>query len=275
MKQLSLLILLSFMLIVGLNAAERTTLYGMTYDGMLIRIDRFTGAGTFIRQLAPEFRSVDSLEFTGNHFYASYDGGRIVQFGFTDGDEVALGHSGYPYLEALASRSDDVLFASVSQNNDIQAEAVGTVNLLTGAVSGVVPSANQSIAYDMDALAFDTFDRLYGINLENPRKLFQINPGTGAISNAVDLTRIYWALTIQPRFDFFYASHGHSIHFTSLSSELFLLDPTTGNETFIGEMGFNNVTGLTFGPVPEPASLLALCAGFALLVRRRGERDTR
>lgn len=273
MKQLSLLILLSFMLLIRLHAAERTTLYGMTYDGILVRIDRLTGAGTFIRQLAPEFRSIDSLEFTGSRFYASYNGGRIVEFGFTDGDEVALGNSGFPWVEALAARSDDVLFAAISQNNDIAAEAVGTVNLLTGAVSGVVPSANQSIAYDMDALAFDTFDRLYGVNLESPRKLFQINPNMGAISNAVDLTRIYWALTIQPRFDFFYASHGHSTSLSNLSSELFLLDPTTGSETFIGEIGFNNVSGLTFGPVPEPASMLALCAGLAGLFYRKRKKN--
>lgn len=267
MKQLSLLVLLSFVLMVGLHAAERTTLYGMTYDGILIKIDRFSGAGTLIRQLAPEYRSIDSLEFTGNRFYASYNGGRIVEFGFTDGDEVALGDSGFPHLEALAARSDDALFASVSQDDDFNAEAVGTVNLLTGAVSGVVPSANQAIAYDMDALAFDTFDRLYGINLDNPRKLFQFDLNTGAISNAVDLTRIYWALTIQPRFDFFFASHAHSVNLTHLSSELFLIDPTTGNETFLGEMGFHNVSGLTFGPVPEPASMLALCAGLAGFLR--------
>jgi hypothetical protein len=272
MKRLTLFVFLSLMLPVGLHAAERTTLYGMTYDGILLKIDRITGAGTFIRQLAGEYHSIDSLEFTGNRFYASYDGGKMVKFGFTDGDEVALGDSGFPHVEALAARSDDSLFASLSQDNDFAAESVGAVNLLTGAITGVVSSADQSIAYDMDAIAFDTFDRLYGINLENPRKLFQINPNTGAISNAVDLTRIYWALTIQPRFDFFFASHAHSVSLTNLSSELFLIDPATGNETFVGDIGFNNVSGLTFGPVPEPSSMLALSAGLVGLIRRKRRR---
>ncbi|MCW5933668.1 MAG: PEP-CTERM sorting domain-containing protein [Fimbriimonadia bacterium] len=254
-------------------AADRTTLYGMTYDGYLLKIDRLTGAGTVIRgQLAPQYRSIDSLEFVDNKFYASYDGGRIVKFGFNSGDEVVVGDSGLPYVEALAADSTDRLFASVSRDNDVSAEGVGQVNLTNGSVSSIVDSADMSVAWDMDAMAFDTFDRLFGINLDNPRKLFQFNKLTGAITNAVDLTNIYPAMTILPRFDTFYAASTDTVFLSSTPADLYILDQFTGNETLVGSIGYANVTGLTFGPVPEPASLLALGAGLVGLTAKRRKR---
>lgn len=245
--------------------ASAATIYGVTRNGILLAIDETTGAGRPIReQLAPQFRSIDSLEFVDGHFYASYQGGRILRFGFADGDEVDLGSSGFPYVEQLAERSDGTLFASVSQNFDVAAESVGQLDLNTGKVSNLVSSADLTTAWDLDAISFDADDTLYGINLEDPRTLFSFDVTDGTISHQASLSHIYWALAIEPESNTFFAANGHSTGLNSLSSELFVIDPTTGTETFVGQIGYANVTGLTSVAdeekvsVPEPTSVFAL-----------------
>lgn len=258
-------------------------LYGITFDGVLLQIDTKTGAGKQIRsQLAPEFRSTGSLAFIDGNFYASvYNTGQIIRFGFTDGDEVALGNSGFPYVEAITERSDGILFASISRNNDVAAEAVGRLDINTGAVSDIVSSADQTWAWDLNAIEFDSHGTLYGINLNNPRSLFAFNLADGTISNKVSLSNIYSAMAIDRNSDTFYGTNVHGIFLSSLPSELFIINPMTGSETLVGNIGYSNIGGLTFVPdfvseptrVPEPSSTLGLLAfatfGLSSLLKRK------
>lgn len=253
--------------------ATAATIYGITWDGILLEIDETTGVGTPIReQLAPQFHSIDSLEFVDGYFYSSYQGGRVLRFAFTDGDEVDLGSSGFPYVEQLAERGDGTVFASVSQNFDVAAESIGQIDLKTGKVSKLVSSTEPAISFDIDAMSFDANNTLYGINLENPRTLFSFDTTDGTIAQETPLDNIYWGLGIDRTSNTFYATKGHGQVQSFLPSELFIIDPTTGNETYVGSIGYANVTGITVkdtASVPEPNSLLGLlvCATLGSLIK--------
>src|SRR5262245_17413568 len=116
-----------------LAAPTGAVLYGVTTAGQLVSIDLASGAATSVRAPLPApFTTCDSLEYVGSWFYASYGGGKVVRFGFDCGDEVDLGPSGFPWIEAIALRPDGVAHASVSFDNDVGAEAVGVFDPLTG-----------------------------------------------------------------------------------------------------------------------------------------------
>lgn len=267
-----LLVCLTLCLSLAAFATDRFLMYGITHDGKLLEINRSDGSSTLLRQLPAQYQNFDSLEFVGSHFYASYAGGKILRFDFDPGSEVELNPGQFPYIEALAADSRDRTIASISTDADIAAESFGEMNLTNGNVATVVPYGNSAVAWDVDALAFDTFDNLWGINLNGPRALFRIDTGTGAISNVVNLQRVYPALTILPRFDVFYASHAHDTTGTNFDSELYIIDPLLGTETLVGSMGQRGVSGLTFGPVPEPSSIAILALGLvggAFAKRRR------
>jgi hypothetical protein len=222
-------------------------LYGMSYGGSLYALNTTNGTATVVRgPLAPAYQTCDSLEYADGWFYASYGGGKVVRFGFECGDEVDLGPSGRPWVEAIARRADGTLFAAVSQNNDVGAESIGILDPVTGDLSSVVASSNQSVLWDMDALAFSPTGTLYAINLSIPRVLATIDPVTGGIGSTVALTGAYagmawsasgtlYALDIQV---------GSCAGTTILTT----INPVTGAETPIGPTGLTCVAGLTFGP---------------------------
>jgi len=109
------------------GAIPNDSLYGLTYDGKLLRIDKATGAGTLVRQLPAKYSGsathpsgykvywgFDSLIYVpssvnsvsgynslpGGFFYATHNGNlnenpnpkaQLLRFGFEQGDEVELG----------------------------------------------------------------------------------------------------------------------------------------------------------------------------------------
>ncbi|MFO0873400.1 MAG: hypothetical protein U0575_05455 [Phycisphaerales bacterium] len=233
------------------------SLYALTTAGQLVTLDPASAVPTIVRVPLPApFTSCDSLEYVDGWFYASYAGGKVVRFGFSCGDQVDLGPSGFPALEAIARRGDGVTFASVSFNNDFGAEAVGTFNPANGHVTGAVASGNQSQVFDIDAMAFAPDNSLRVINLSNPLVLATFDVTTGAISNVHPVTLLYAGAV--------FTLDGSAIYGSTIGtgacagiSNLVSIAPATGAETLIGSTGLNCIVGLTWGP-PAPAGIADL-----------------
>ena len=236
------------------SVAGADTLYAISYEGTLCSISTSDGSATPVRAtLPPPYQTCDSLEFSDGWFYASYSGGRVVRFGFACGDEVDLGPSGFPWIEAIARRADGTLFAAVSQNNDVGAESIGILDAGTGDLSSVVASGNQAILSDMDSIAFSPAGVLMAINLAGPRVLASIDPATGAVGPAVALDGSYAAMAWTSD-GTLYALDVQSGSCTA-ASLLVIIDPVTGAETLVGPTGFVCMTGLTRGPnLPAPSA---------------------
>ena len=234
----------------GVNAE---TLYAMSYDGRLYALSTADGVPTPVRApLGPAYQTCDSLEYANGWFYASYGGGKVVRFGFTCGDQVDLGPSGYPWIEGIARRGDGTLFAALSQNNDVGAESIGVLDPASGDVSNVVASSSQSVLWDMDAIAFSPSGTLYAINLSVPRVLASINPVTGAVGSTVPLAGAYAGMAWSARGTLF--ALDIQTGSCSTTTTLTVINPSTGAETPVGPTGLTCVTGLTFGPNPPEAN---------------------
>jgi hypothetical protein len=237
-------------LAVSVNA---DVLYGLSYDGTLYALSTANGSATPVRgPLAPAYQTCDSLEYAGGWFYASYGGGKVVRFGFACGDEVDLGPSGYPWIEAIATRADGTLVAAVSQNNDVGAESIGVLDPLTGDLSNVVASSNLSVLWDIDALAFSPSGTLYAINLSIPRVLAPIDPVTGGVGPTVAVTGAYAAMVWSARGTLY--ALDIQIGSCAGTTNLTAINPATGAETLIGPTGQTCVASLTFGPNPPDAN---------------------
>jgi len=234
-------------------SARAETLYGMSYDGVLYALDTSTGAPTQVRaQLAAAYQSCDSLEYSDGWFYASFQGGRIVRFGFTCGDEVDLGPSGFPWIEAIARRADGTLVVAASQNNDVGAESIGILNPVNGDVTNIVASTNQAILDDMDAIAFSPRGALCAINLVAPSVLATIDPATGAVGPAVSLNGAFAAMTWSATGTLFALDIqvGSCNGMTTLKT----INPSNGAAALIGSTEITCMAGLTFGPTPPSVS---------------------
>jgi hypothetical protein len=166
-------------------AASDPTIYALTYDGYLmsatVAADGSTvTAGTLRAQLASPYRSIRSFTYAGTYFYASYGAGRIVRFGFTDGDELDLGATNYTLVEGMATRSDGTVFVSYWPNGSWtnycsthSGREIGTLNLSTLTITPTV--AFQRYGNDqywfplITGLAFDSSDNLWMLNgWDNP-----------------------------------------------------------------------------------------------------------
>jgi len=237
----------------ALGAPSESVLYGLTTTGQLVSIDLATGATTSARVPLPApFTTCDSFECIGRLFYASYGGGKVVQFGFDCGDQVDLGPSGFQWIEAIARRPDGTTYASVSFNNDVGAEAVGVFDPATGDVSGAIASMSPAQVDDIDAMAFAPDGTLRVVNLDSPRTLATFDLATGAISNLKPLTLLHAGIA--------FSHDGSTIYSATIGSPscigvstLATIDPSTGAEATIGSMGLPCIVGLSWGP-PVPAA---------------------
>ena len=148
MIRLFLAVLLAFSALFGPHsaAAQNNTLYGLTYDGRLIKISKVNAQAIQIR---PTLSSTYTggllgLVYWNGHFYSGYhangvgmDNGHLVRFGFNGGDEIALGHFGVGTFGGLTTLPDHSSIAGTYTSVGGNPTLSGSINLANNSVTGL------------------------------------------------------------------------------------------------------------------------------------------
>jgi hypothetical protein len=245
--------------------AGQGELYGITDDnsgpGKLVAIDPIDGSGTTLWTLPSKYTGCDSLVFVDGYFYASYGafagGAEIVRFELQPDTAVDFGPTtttaGSPVysIEDITRGPDGTLYAAYNDstpNPPSPANKVGVLTLAQGACT-ITPLCTFSGFGDVDALASDTFERLWIANLQDPSKWGYVllescqTVEAGALSTKTQalVARGQSAAGLQE----FYATAS----VTDFAPSQLLLRTELGDETVIGDVGLGAVTGLTLVPM--------------------------
>jgi len=111
--------------------AQTSQMYGLTTSGALIQIDKTTAQATLIKQLPPQYGTIQGFAYWNGSFVATYDpiiGGntagysmKFVAFGPVPGDEVYLGQTNYlPALPVLTSGPGESLVSQYYSQTGVQ-----------------------------------------------------------------------------------------------------------------------------------------------------------
>ena len=157
-----------------------------------------------------------------------------------------------------------------------------TINRITGVATLVGPTGIQNAS-----LAFAPNGTLYittaNVNPDDPSGAFidvnvdTVDPSTGRIRTSVPTPMFWAALAFDPTTGLLFGGTGGGNDLTSVSGDIFEIDPATGNIAgHVSTTGKNFVGDLDFRPVPEPISLTLMATGLAaILCYRRRERKHR
>jgi hypothetical protein len=141
-----------------------------------------------------------------------------------------------------------------------------TINVATGVATpvGAPQGFFDSIAFAPNGTLYESLADLGAMGGEANPRLQILNPSTGVpIGTAVSTDFFFGALGIRPEDGAIFVGTGDQ-------SGVYILNPTTGAPTLIGNTGPNFVGDFAFTPVPEPASIVLIAGGLlALLTRRR------
>jgi len=266
-------------------------LYGVTFfDNQVIRFDLGNGNATLVGQLAPA--NTIAPYGIASRFGALYtfdaNTDRILQF-----DPVAASFVGSPINIGvgnligegdLAFRSDGIGFlasaldaATLNPSNDLF-----SFNLATGTSIRIGTTNLGGVGTPLDGMAFSANDVLYGLaqgtSAAGFGTLYTINQTTAELTligdTGVAMNSPFGGLTFGP----------NGLLYAALDDQLYILNPATGAATLVdpsgGGINFGAVSGLSFGPIPEPSTfafavLGAVGLGLGLWRRRvRGVRQT-
>jgi len=238
------------------SGGQTETLYGITFANQLITIDTSTGVGTLVGNLDTPMSAFGLGTLYGNLYTFDQESDRIRQLDPLTANTlntidigVSTGGEG-----GLTFRSDGIGFLSRSSG------LVGTLwSFDIPLTSTTNISGDDSLNPGMDGLDFNSTGVLYGISQSfssyGSHKLYTIDQTTG-ITTLIGDTGI---TDNQGLSGLAFRSDG--VLFAEMNDSLYIIDPSNGQATFIGVIGFNTVSGLTFVgeiPVPEPSIIILL-----------------
>lgn len=226
-----------------------------TPSPQLVTINTTTGAGTAVGAALPAGQYT-GIGFRGNSLYLAEQTGNAIQ----QVDPATAAPIGAPIILGIAFNGEgDLTFRAdgVGFLIDTGGPPNGrywTIDPIAPALlSGPTPTVPPT---PFRGLAFNGPGVLYGL-LVGPTptaELYTLDPATGATTLVGDTLQSgynYGGLAFDQAGNLYAALSQLGLPGTST---LFKLDPTTGSATLIGNIGFANVTGLSFQPpAPPPA----------------------
>ena len=276
-------VLLSLALPLVLTAsASAGTLYGIDYSAAspalttVVTINESNAATTALFSFATfgAYRP-QGLAFNPNtgHLYSVGESvvGSTFSSGLYDIDLTAQTGTFVPIAGNLNVEGIDFLASANSLVVSYSPNSYYTFTL--GAVStlGVMGATNGLPTTDSDVLGIDpTTSDLMVYDASNPTGIYSLNRIFNPFG-AASAVGVYSG-PVDPVHDLDLASDGGSLFLTNGSS-LVQFAPGLASRSTVGSYALGgrklNVVGIAAAPVPEPASLLALGAGAAAMLRRR------
>ena len=153
-----------------------------------------------------------------------------------------------------------------------------TINRITGvaALVGTTGLQNASLAFAPNGTLYIT---TAAINPDDPSGPFidvnvdTVDPSTGQIRTTVPTPMFWTALAFDPATGLLFAGTGGGNDLTSISGDIFKIDPATGNVVgHVSTTGQNFVGDLDFRPVPEPINLTLVATGLAAIMCYRSRK---
>lgn len=268
----------------GPSLQAQQTLYGITFfDNEIIAFDLDSGGATLIGQVAPPntIAPYGIANRSGALYTFDANTDRILQIdpltaSFV-GSPIDIGVGNLIGEGDLAFRSDGTGFlasaldgATLNPSNDLF-----SFDLAAGTSTRVGTTTFAGIGIPLDGMAFSaTADVLYGLAQGTSGAgfgtLYTINQTTAELTligdTGVAMDSPFAGLTFGP----------NGLLYAAIDDQLYTLDAATGAATVVDASGnginFGAVSGLGFGPIPEPSTFALSAIGLAgagLLLRRR------
>lgn len=236
-----------------------TILYGIVVGGDVIHIDKATGTGTLIGNSGFEANAAAS-DSQGRIFTAGgsgLDADRLVLIDpITGSGSVFLDLTNRPGgVRGMAFDSQDNLFVVVDGADASDEDLLATID-----AAGVFSVIGGMSLSGVQGLAFDPDDNLFCVDVTQGLCAVDVLTGAATVIGGSSA-----GLGLQGlEFD---------IDGTLFASPMWgdenlrILDPTTGDASIVGLMGFSDIRGLTI--VPEPSTGLLLFLGLSGLAAAR------
>lgn len=245
MRKVLGLTLLALVIASGPSAALEL-LFGLTQEGEILTIDRFTGAGSFYGYVP--YNGGDALEADGGYLLGIIDGNALIRYDIVTGEHFPVGDTdSICKIEALAWRND-ILLAAADPGCDSYSDRLVSIDPSTGAATLIGPFGGGWV--DVDGLATLPSGQLLGTTLggtTEDRVLLDIDPETGEASYVATLGTRVTGLDCSLDGTLFGAT---ILNGYGGPSDLVIIDPVTGDLTWVGPIGYNTVIGLVFASVP-------------------------
>jgi hypothetical protein len=245
------------------TSANASVLYGLEYSFReLFTLDQANGSptlvgsaapGTTLRDLASDTRA-ESFRIWAN----SHDSGELWQVNPTTGATTLVGPFNLPAGQFIRALAFDPVTSQLYGTSDVTA-SLYRINSDTGAATLVGPVGLQNV----NGLGADPFGKLYAIT-SAAGIIYQLDKSTGAATAVSDTHQANLSdLAFRPE---------DSALFVNTYTELLAVDLNTGASRTVGPISSNVISGIAFGPVPEPGSLWMMASLVALGIASRPRR---
>ncbi len=237
---------LAALIVMAGSALSLELLFGLTQEGEILTIDRYTGIGSHYGSVP--YGHGDAMEAGEGILLGILSRNALIQFDIDTGDHFEVGDAdSICSIEALAWRND-VLLAAADPGCLAYSDRLVSIDPNTGAATLIGHFGGGWI--DVDGLAVMPSGQLVGTTLggsPDERVLLDIDPETGEASYLTTLGTRVTGLDCSLDGTLFGATVPTG---AGGPSDLVIIDPATGELTLVGSIGFNTVIGLVFAAVP-------------------------